>query len=78
MARGLLAVAEMIGMIGEAAKLATADIRETVKAAETATATSSSVTRASNAPAGTMGAAPSGGVTTNGLSAALQITRRRL
>lgn len=79
MSTGLLAVAEMLGMIGEAAKLATADIRETVKAAETATATSSSVARAAGTGSTTpgMGSATGTGVTTNGLAAALQITRGR-
>jgi hypothetical protein len=75
--RGLLAVAEMLGMVGKAAQLATADIRETVKAAEAATATSSTVARAAGGTASTMGSSQADGVTTNGLAAALQITRGR-
>lgn len=81
MSRGLLVVAEMLGMIGKAAKLATADIRETVEAKRDAEQPSgSAVSRASGtgAAAAGMGAAASNGVTANGLAAALQITRGRL
>lgn len=80
MSRGLLAVAEMIGMIGQAAKLAAADLREANAAAKPSAGTSSSVTRASGTGSTTtgMGATTGTGVTANGLAAALQITRGRL
>lgn len=83
MARGLLAVAEMIGMIGQAAKLATADLRATAEAKREAeqpgASTSYSVTRAAGTGSTTpgMGSATGTAVTTNGLAAALQITRGR-
>lgn len=83
-APGLLAIPEMIGMIATAAKLATADLKETVEAKREAeragAATSSSLSRAAGTGSTTaaMGASAGTGVTTNGLAAALQITRGRL
>lgn len=85
-APGLLAIPEMIGMIATAAKLATADLKETVEAKREAeragAATSYSLSRATGTGTGSttagMGAAQADGVTTNGLAAALQITRGRL
>lgn len=87
MSRGLIAVAEMLGMVGKAAKLAAIDLREANEiAAKTpaGAATSYSLSRATGTGTGTgsttagMGAAQADGVTTNGLAAALQITRGRL
>lgn len=85
MSSGLIAVAEMLGMVGKAAKLAAMDLREANEiAAKTpaGAATSYSLSRATGtgtgSPTAGMGAAPSDGVTTHGLAAALQITRGRL
>jgi hypothetical protein len=75
-----MVVPEMLGMIGKAAALTATTIATATEEAERYSAaisgTTSGVPRAGTA-AGTMGSAPSDGVTTNGLAAALQITRGR-
>lgn len=88
MAGGLLVVAEMLGMIGSAARLMTEDLREAAEAKKDydAAISGSSMSRATGGGASTMGSssgAPDGNagmskaVTAAGLKAALAVTRRR-
>ena len=79
---GLTVVAEMIGMIGQAARLAASDLAKAAEAADTYAAAVGASTGSSMGNAGggasTMGASSGGPVTANGLSIALKQNQGRL
>ncbi len=85
MSGGLMVVVDLFAGMAKGAALAASEIREATEerrqynaAVSGATSGTSSVPRAAGSAPSTMGAAPSDGVTTDGLAAALQITRGRL
>jgi methyl-accepting chemotaxis protein len=74
----LLSLRKMMGEIEEAGDEAIAIGERVEKQAEEIRNTTSGMERAGDSPTGTMGTAPSEGVTASGTIAALQITRGRL